>query len=516
MGQEVGRVVGRASPASFFIRSSGSSPPALEYLTYKLNEPEGGEVDVVAQVVEPVSESKVLTEYSEDEAMDKIVEMNLDSPYHYAEVRVLGYLARDGTVKLPRSPPEPGTPVYIAGDDLLKKLYFSERGIEVGHLLGRENVKVTFDLNGFRRHVAILAATGAGKSYSTGLMIEKLLDRGATVVVIDPHGDYTKMGVDKEGNPLRDASGRPVFWYERVIVLHTHPEEEISYPYDRKQVVRFTMKLKDVDLGTLLDLAGVQSKWTNIQEAFNNAYKEMKDDEDPSEFVNKVTQHYPGAEKYARRLLNLSILGRETTDVTDYLGPGRLVILDFSGADDSTLDAATRMILEQIFHCRKGRGDKCRYPVFIFIEEAHRVIPAKRSTQSSRIIERIAREGRKFGVFLTVISQRPRSVNQDVLSMCQSFITLRIVNPEDQRTVKNSAEKMSEDLLEDLPSLNVGEAIVTGELVRAPVIMRFSGRRSDEGGRDIDVERTLEEALEELRREEEMDPRNLPEPEEMV
>ncbi len=516
MSQEVGRVVGRASPTSFYIRSSGRSPPALEYLTYRLRE-SGGEVDVVAQVVEPVSESKVLTEYSEVEAMDKVVRMNLDTPYHYAEVRVLGYLAEDGTVRLPRSPPEPGTPVYVASDELLRRMYFSERGIEVGHLLGRESVKVSFDVNGFRRHVAILAATGAGKSYATGLMIERLLDRGATIVVIDPHGDYTKMGVDREGNPLRDESGRPVFWYERIVVFHTNPEdEEVSYPYDDRQVRRFTMRLKDIDVGTLMDLAGVQSHMTNIQKAFEDAYKELGDDDGPEEFKNKVEEKYPTAGKYAERISKLGILGKKTTDVTAEMEPGRLVILDFSGADDSTLNAATRLVLEQIFNCRKRREGNCRYPVFVFIEEAHRVIPAKRRTKSESIVERIAREGRKFGVFLTLISQRPRSVNQEVLSMCQSFITLRIVNPEDQRNVRNSAEKMSEDLLKELPGLNIGEAVVTGELVRAPVIMRFSGRRSDEGGRDIDVEKALREAMEELAKEAELDPRNLPEPEEVI
>ena len=515
---EIGKVIGRASPCSFYIVSAGRPPPVFEYLTYKLNEG-GKEVDVVAQVVEPVSESRILTEYTSLEAMEKIMEKGLDSPYHYALVKVLGYL--DGEeIKLPRNPPEPGTSVFVADDDLLRRIYSSEKGIDVGHLLTRQGVRVAFDLNGFRRHLAVLAATGAGKSYAAGLIMEKLLERGATVVVIDPHGDYTKMGIDRDGNPVKDENGTPVFWYDRIHVFHV-PGEERSYPYEN--VKEFTVKLKDLGLEILKELMGVRETWTRINEAIDEAYKEIGDDSGVEDLISKLDEmskskkEAQGAERaksYAEKLRNYRVIGKETTSIRECLKPGTLIILDFSGVDDSILDVATRLVLEEIFNCKRRR--EYRYPVFLFIEEAHRITPADRKTHSSPIVRRIAREGRKFGVFLTIISQRPRSVDQDVLSMCQSFITLRIVNPEDQSAVRRSAEKMSEDLLDNLPGLNVGEAIVTGDLVRLPVIMKFSGRRSDEGGRDIDVERELEEAVDEIRREIELNPRNLPRPEEVI
>jgi DNA helicase HerA-like ATPase len=251
---------------------------------------------------------------------------------------------------------------------------------------------------------------------------------------------------------------------------------------------------------------------------YNKAYREIGDDSGVDDLISRLAEMKEGgaerARTYVERLKYYRVIGKETTSIKDYLKPGTLIILDFSGVDDSILDIATRLVLEEIFHYKRRR--EYRYPVFLFIEEAHRVVPADRETHSSRIIKRIAREGRKFGVFLTIISQRPRSVDQDVLSMCQSFITLRIVNPEDQNIIRRSAEKMSEDLLENLPGLNVGEAVVVGDLVKIPVIMKFSGRRSDEGGRDIDVERELEEAVNEIRREIELNPRNLPRPEEVI
>ena len=148
--------------------------------------------------------------------------------------------------------------------------------------------------------------------------------------------------------------------------------------------------------------------------------------------------------------------------------------------------------MDEVFNARvNGELD---YPVFLFVEEAHRVIPAKRSTLSSSSIVRVAREGRKFGVFLTIISQRPSSVDPDVLSMCQSMIVMKTVNPSDQRAIRNAAEKMSEDLLSDLPGLNVGEAVIVGEIVKAPALVRISGRRSAEGGSDIDVVAELRRA----------------------
>ncbi|MFX1404085.1 MAG: ATP-binding protein, partial [Promethearchaeota archaeon] len=109
-------------------------------------------------------------------------------------------------------------------------------------------------------------------------------------------------------------------------------------------------------------------------------------------------------------------------------------------------------------------------------------------------IRRIAQEGRKFGVFLLLISQRPGRIHPDSLSQCNSQIVLKITNPRDQNAIAQSSERLSEDLISDLPGLNVGEAVVVGDITRTPVMIKVRPRITKEGGADIDVVERLKKA----------------------
>jgi DNA helicase HerA-like ATPase len=134
-------------------------------------------------------------------------------------------------------------------------------------------------------------------------------------------------------------------------------------------------------------------------------------------------------------------------------------------------------------------------PVFLVLEEAHNFVPAGHDDgKAGWWLKRIASEGRKFGIFLVLITQRPYRVHQDTLSQCGSQVIMRLTNPEDQNAVRRASESISEGLLSDLPGLNVGEAVVLGPLVRVPVMVRIGRRESQEGGSDIDVVARLEAA----------------------
>ena len=139
-------------------------------------------------------------------------------------------------------------------------------------------------------------------------------------------------------------------------------------------------------------------------------------------------------------------------------------------------------------------------PVFFVLEEAHNFVPGGQGAQShsAGIIKRIASEGRKFGLFMILITQRPYKVHADTLSQCNSQIIMRLTNPQDQQAIRLSSEGISEGLLADLPGLNVGEAVILGPLVRVRVMVRVGARESKEGGNDIDVIAALERARSEV------------------
>jgi len=92
------------------------------------------------------------------------------------------------------------------------------------------------------------------------------------------------------------------------------------------------------------------------------------------------------------------------------------------------------------------------------------------------------------------VTQRPGKVDDDVLSQCNSQIIMRMTNPMDMNAVRNAAESLSQDLFEDLPGLNKGEAIIVGELIKTPAMVKVTGRICSEGGSDIDIITALKKA----------------------
>jgi len=121
------------------------------------------------------------------------------------------------------------------------------------------------------------------------------------------------------------------------------------------------------------------------------------------------------------------------------------------------------------------------------MEKAHNFAPASADLVSSEILKRILSEGRKFGVAVGLISQRPGKLDPDVLSQCMTQFILRIVNPVDQARVAESVESVGRDLLQELPALSKGQAIVAGAAVNTPVLCRVRRRITAHGAADRDA-----------------------------
>jgi DNA helicase HerA-like ATPase len=141
---------------------------------------------------------------------------------------------------------------------------------------------------------------------------------------------------------------------------------------------------------------------------------------------------------------------------------------------------------KSIFWTDTGKS-QVPYPVLVVLEEAHILAPRDDETLSKYWLARVAREGRKFGIGLMIVSQRPKGLDPDILGQANNLIVLRIVEPSDQRHVQEASESLTSDLVEQLASLNTGEAVVTGPFVRVPALVKvdkFPGRL---GGSDPDV-----------------------------
>jgi DNA helicase HerA-like ATPase len=148
-----------------------------------------------------------------------------------------------------------------------------------------------------------------------------------------------------------------------------------------------------------------------------------------------------------------------------------------------------RIFQARVRHVRSLKGVQIPWPVVLLVEEAHRFAPpkAQRRTRSYETLARVASEGRKFGVYLVIVSQRPSRVDPDVISQCQSQVIMRIVNPKDQEAVRESSELLAQEFLENLPGLDVGEGVVLGPLTKLPVVVKVRDRVLEYGGADIDL-----------------------------
>lgn len=590
----VGYVVGEVRTDSFtFVTNAAIAPPRWEYVVVRhvqeRVDEEVREVDVLAQVSSLQVSSRLLDTsmgYGEVEAILK--RLGTLPPVVVGQAKVLGYLD-DRSVRLPRGAAMPGAEVYRAPDDLLRQFFSRniERGIALGTLINRPRVDVKLDPNGLRRHLAVIAQTGAGKSYTVGVVLEQLVELGGTVIVFDPNSDYVLM--------RRDERHQPTPFADRVQVYRL-PTEQRGRISDEAigGAERFTVQFSKLDADEICDLTGISEKATNIRKAVRTATDNLEgidytpqsllqelqrlaaggqmqageftppvhpsigDPERFSQYFRQETARKAGtssgrspdpdaagsdelsdeewfertpapddvepeetapaqprapsdaapltldvisgagkALKYVERLARIDIWGFEDVPMDRLLRPMSLSVIDLAGIDQWIADFIVDKVLRETWGQATTEG--LPRPVFIVLEEAHNFVSGGRDQgRASVIIKRIASEGRKFAIFLVLITQRPYRIHQDTLSQCNSQIIMRLTNPEDQNAVRRASESISESLLADLPGLNVGEAVILGPLVRVPVMVRVGRRVSQEGGSDIDVVKALENARSEV------------------
>ena len=500
--KQVGVIVGEASSNEFYFSSKPDDMPSRwEYLmAYSEEEVDGKpkKVEVVAQIERVISASQALTKELDFDIIKKIVESGLADSKVWGKARVLGFLTETGELQLPRKAVMPGKPVYIAPTELLEKFYSftREEAIPVGSLITRGEVPVTLSIKGFRRHLALIAQTGSGKTYLAGILADELLAKGGTLVMLDPHADYVFLG--------RDIAGRRYELSDRITVFR-NPSSTGRYSSEEVgRVEPYEICFSDLDLDEIRLISGIGKSYTNIISGVEKAIEYLKAEKtvfQPEDLLEKLGdadswKDKPGvtantiagaksAQKYIKRMARMKVFTGGSTAIDKMLRPKHLSVVDLSGLSDEVSDYITYRILSDIYD--KVSSSEFEYPVFVFVEEAHRFIPIEGHTDSGLIIKKIAAEGRKFGVFLIVITQRPSKIHPDALSQCNSQIIMRMTNPEDQRAIAESSERLGQTLLEDLPGLNTGEAVIVGEMTRAPVMVRVKKRRTREGGSDIDI-----------------------------
>jgi DNA helicase HerA-like ATPase len=384
----------------------------------------------------------------------------------------------NGTQQRVSFPVSPGDKVYKIDEKILSEFFgFDENGINIGNV---EFYNVSAKLNItklLQKHLAILAMSGAGKSYLTSVIIEELLDRPEelgrpAIIVVDPHGEY--IGFAEDPNYI----SRTKVYNKSNISIATH---HLS-PANIAELLPQISPVQKRELTPIIE--GLQERKRTYN--MNELIKEVENSN-----INQKTKAALVAwlsELNSTRLFS----NKDSPSIEELARAGQLSVLDLS---DFVHLKERQIVLtyfaRKLFDARR----KEKIPPFVlFVEEAHQFAPGGEEEElaiSRGVIEQIAREGRKFNACLVLISQRPKRLSTTALSQANTNIILRITNPVDLQHIAESTEGITKDVLEMIPGLKVGEALVVGEAVNYPVLVKVRERRSKKTEKGMKLEEAL-------------------------
>ncbi|HYG80944.1 MAG TPA: ATP-binding protein [Pyrinomonadaceae bacterium] len=428
-------------------------------------------------------------------------------------VETVGYFSRAlGDFVNPRIPPNPGDPVFLASSETLAGVLSPRRAgdqgsAHVGSLLTRSagEVPVVLSIKDVvSTHLAILASTGAGKSYTAGVLVEELMRpyNRAAVLIVDPHGEYdTLRSIEGDRNFSGEDGYHPevkIFTHDRIKVrVSTLTEADIKYLLPEGTSDKMLHYLSQAYRKLTAGERGERGTW---------GYHDLRDAVTAEKYGEEDGRGSGGnvgsIDALLWRLDNRfdrpdSIFSdNEHIPLDELFKPGRCTVLQLSDIEQNEQQVVVATLLRRVNKARMatvrqesqpGTDSHLPYPVFALLEEAHRFAPAGQTVVSTNILKQILSEGRKFGVGIGLITQRPGKLDQDVLSQCMTQVIMRIVNPVDQDTVAKSVEGAGRQLLDELPALTKGQAVISGVGVNTPVMCRVRERLTRHGGETFDA-----------------------------
>ncbi len=430
-----------------------------------------------------------------------------------AQVDILGEIATNPTTKTTRffrgvrSFPVLSEAVVTMTPPELELIFNreSEQCIQVGKLHQDRSIisKVrTDDL--LSKHFAIIGSTGSGKSCTVALVLQAILveNRSARIVLFDPHNEYSKSFGNMAEVIGGDTLDLPIwlFNFEETVELltseiqdHRRAEQEILHDlilkakqlYDRmsrtgemssqikigdveKELgraasyisldspvpyrIRDLLKLLDHEMGKL-ENSGNLAPYMRLKRRINTILNDPR-----YQFIFRNQASASSIEDIMGRMFRIPVNNRPIS------------ILDFSSIPSETLNIVVAVVSRLAFDLAVWSERKL--PILLVCEEAHRYVPADPTlgfNSTRKIISRIAKEGRKYGVSLGIISQRPSELEPSTLSQCSTIFSMRLSNEVDQNFVRSAVPDGADELLAFLPSLGTAEAMIFGESVNMPM-----------------------------------------------
>lgn len=389
--------------------------------------------------------------------------------------------------------PVPGAMVYPATTKDLEQIYASDgrANITIGTVFPTKDIRAGLYIDAMLgKHFALLGSTGTGKSTSAALILHRICQAAPEghIVMIDPHGEYS--AAFRQTGQILDVSNLQMpYW---LMNFEEHCEVLLTSDGNERQVdmdILAKCLLHARGKNRLAEMMGKITVDSPIPYLLSDLSNKLQDEMGK---LDKATSSAP----YMRIKGKLDELKNDPRyqfmfsgllvgdTMTDFIGKvfrmpsnGKPIsIIDVSGVPSDITSTVVAVLSRLVFDFAIwGREEKTR-PILLVCEEAHRYVPNEKNADGSsvgKILSRIAKEGRKYGISLGLITQRPSDLAEGVLSQCGTIISMRLNNDRDQAFVRSAMPEGSRGFLDSIPALRNRECIICGEGVAIPIRVNF-------------------------------------------
>ena len=420
--------------------------------------------------------------------------------------------------------PVPGSPIYPATSTDLRQIYASDgrTNVTIGTVFPTRDIRAGLYVDALLgKHFALLGSTGTGKSTSAALILHRICELAPEghIVMIDPHGEY--MQAFRHTGQLLDVSNLNMpYWlmnfeeHCEVFLTSTGTDRQIDSDILGKCLLQARHKNRlaeqigkiTVDSPIPYLLSELLNILTNEMGKLDKGHTSV-----PYQRIKTKIEELRGDPRYQFMFSGMLVgdtMAEFISRVFRLPSHGKPIsIIDVSGVPSEITSTVVAVLSRLVFDYAIWSRDEETRPILLVCEEAHRYVPAEKNNDGSsvgRILSRIAKEGRKYGVSLGLITQRPSDLAEGVLSQCGTIIAMRLNNERDQAAMPEGAR----GFLDSIPALRNRECIICGEGVSIPIRVAFDELATDlrpasadpsfselwgrTGGEEMAVERTVQ------------------------
>lgn len=418
-----------------------------------------GEI-ISIESVNPYFEKPTIIRYVEENDEN----ISLQSLY-LAKVRPLA-LIRDGQPKEVDFPPFPGSNVITADEtDVSIALGIENEGIKIGGLKGQFTLPIRIsDSRLFRTHFSVLGRTGSGKSYFVKGFVRQLFNK-KNVIIFSPTDEYNESFKEFNCKLITQSEITLPLKISYLAAIYGLNMQEQTF------LERFMKYLKEESLSSeeivhqfrewIINYRGNERKkkrCENLQLQLTNQDIETDQIEEFPKYADSILSKVRQKTLFfSKKPLKVPFDGSVVLDMSNFSQVSQEIILSY-------------VLSNLLESCRKKKGKD----TLIIIEEVHNFAPSVQATYCKDKIVQVAREGRKLGISLGLISQRPRHFDQTVLSQCGSYFLFNIPHPDDIDHIFGVSPVYNSEMINIIRKLNVGECLLIGDIVKYPIAVKIA------------------------------------------